>query len=558
MAFNRRNTIRILRIERLGPTPALGPRGGFEATSKVSGLSTDDNLGSAQTSQRVIFEPDEGAMSKILIIDDDMAVNELLGDVAARMGHDACSAVNAQQGLAMAEQDSFDLILLDVGLPDGDGLKILPRIRETARAPEVIIITGNGNPDAAEMAIKNGAWDYLVKPSSVDNIMLAIQRALAYHKEKSANPLPRILKRDDIIGESAGLNAVLERIAQAAASESNVLICGQTGTGKELLARAIHDNSSRSRHPFVVVDCAALPETLVESVLFGHAKGAFTGADKERQGLIQQAHGGTLFLDEVGELPLSLQKAFLRVIQERRFRPVSGQREIQVNFRLIAATNRDLETMTDQGLFRSDLLFRLRSFSIDAPPLKQRQGDIRRLTLHYVNRLCEIYDCEVKGLSNDYLDSLEQYAWPGNVRELFNTIEESISLAAGEPTLRVHHLPVRLRASITRHMVKQCVPTQRGATDLDPVFPHQDPFPTINDFRDLMERRYLDQLLRQTQGNRKEACRISGLSRTRLFELLRKYGLARQKKARRECPRDGSGRDQVMSSLNCCPAPGGP
>jgi two-component system NtrC family response regulator len=350
-------------------------------------------------------------MPKILIIDDDMAVNELLGDVVARMGHDACSAVNAQQGLAMAEKDPFDLILLDVGLPDGDGLKILPRIRETAQAPEVIIITGNGNPDAAEMAIKNGAWDYLVKPSSVDNIMLAIQRALAYHSEKCTHPLPRILKRDDIIGESAGLNTVLERIAQAAAVESNVLICGQTGTGKELFARAIHENSSRCRHPFVVVDCAALPETLVESVLFGHAKGAFTGADKERQGLIQQAHGGTLFLDEVGELPLSLQKAFLRVIQERSFRPVSGRREIQVNFRLIAATNRDLEAMTTQGSFRSDLLFRLRSFSIDAPPLKQRQGDIRRLTLHYVNRLCEIYGCEVKGLSNDYLDALEQYPY---------------------------------------------------------------------------------------------------------------------------------------------------
>jgi two-component system NtrC family response regulator len=497
-------------------------------------------------------------MSKILIIDDDMAVNELLGDVVARMGHDAHSAGSARQGLAMAQQDRFDLVLLDVGLPDGDGLKILPRIRQIPQAPEVIIITGNGNPDAAEMAIKNGAWDYLVKPSSVENIMLAVQRALAYHNEKCTHPLPKILKRDDIVGESAGLNAVLERIAQAAAVESNVLICGQTGTGKELFARAIHENSSRSRQPFVVVDCAALPETLVESVLFGHAKGAFTGADKERQGLIQQAHGGTLFLDEVGELPLGLQKAFLRVIQERSFRPVSGQREIKVNFRLIAATNRDIEAMAVRGSFRSDLLFRLRSFSIDAPPLQQRQGDIRRLTIHYVNHLCEIYDSEVKGLSNGFLDALEQYAWPGNVRELFNTIEESISLAANEPTLQVHHLPVRLRARIARLMVKQCVPPQHSATDLEPFFPSQGPFPNIAAFRDHMERRYLDQLLQLTRGNRKEACRISGLSRTRLFELLKKYDLANPKIEKHQCLHNDSGCEPMMSPLSCYPEPFGP
>jgi len=468
-------------------------------------------------------------MSKILIIDDDMAVNDLLVNVVAGMGHEARSADSARQGLSKAMAGQFDLILLDVGLPDGDGLKILPQVREIFQPPEVIIITGNGDPDAAETAIKNGAWDYLVKPSSVENITLTIQRALAYRGEKCTNPLPKILKRDDIIGESAHLDGVLERIAGAASVESNVLICGQTGTGKELFARAIHANSSRNRHPFVVVDCAALPETLVESVLFGHAKGAFTGAEKERQGLIQQAHGGTLFLDEVGELPLNLQKAFLRVIQERRFRPISGRHEIQVNFRLIAATNRDLESMASQGTFRSDLLFRLRSFSIDVPPLKRRKGDIRRLTVYYVNRLCEIYNSEVKGLSNDYLDALEKYTWPGNVRELFNTVEESISLANNEPVLQIHHLPVRLRAMITRHKVINCAPTKAKAPDFNPDLFQDGAFPSISEFRDFMERRYLQKLNQFTQGNRKEACRLSGLSRTRLFELLKKYDLAKTK-----------------------------
>jgi two-component system NtrC family response regulator len=468
-------------------------------------------------------------MPRILIIDDDMAVNELLASVVTRMGNSAQSAGSAQEGLSMARVQPFDLVLLDVGLPDADGLKILPQLREHPQPPEVIIITGNGDPDAAEMAVKSGAWDYLVKPSSVDNIRLTIQRALAYRSEKSTNPLPKILKRDDIIGESTQLGTVLERIAQAAAVESNVLICGQTGTGKELFARAIHKNSSRKGHPFVVVDCAALPETLVESVLFGHAKGAFTGADKERQGLIQQSHGGTLFLDEVGELPFSLQKAFLRVIQERCFRPVSSRQEIQVNFRLIAATNRDLETMASQGAFRDDLLFRLRSFSIDAPPLKQRQGDIRRLTVHYLNRLCEIYNSEVKGISNGYLEALETYAWPGNVRELFNTVEESMSLAGSEPTLHMHHLPVRLRATLTRHMVNKCTQSKSSESDMNMTFLHGRAFPSISAYRDLMERRYLEKLTRHTQGNRKEACRLSGLSRTRLFELLKKHDLANPK-----------------------------
>jgi two-component system, NtrC family, response regulator len=472
---------------------------------------------------------DNVSMAKILIIDDDMALNELLAEVVARMGHGARGACSAEQGLSMVQAEPFDLVLLDVGLPDGDGLKILPRIRETPQAPEVIIITGNGNPDAAETAINNGAWDYLVKPSSVQNIRLTIQRALTYRQEKCANPLPKVLKRDEIIGKSTCLNTALERIAHAAAGESNVLISGETGTGKELFARAIHENSSRSRHPFVVVDCAALPETLVESVLFGHAKGAFTGADKERLGLIRQAHGGTLFLDEVGELPLGLQKAFLRVIQERSFRPVSGRQEIQVNFRLIAATNRDLEAMAAQGTFRNDLLFRLRSFSIDSPPLRLRQGDIRRLTIFYTNRLCEIYNASFKGISNDLLEALEQHAWPGNVRELFNTLEEAISLSGAEPTLHIHHLPVRLRAKIKRHMVNESAPAKARDPEADAGFLDKGSFPKIGSFRDIMERRYLEKLNQFTRGNRKAACRISGLSRTRLFELLKKHDLADRK-----------------------------
>ena len=464
-------------------------------------------------------------MHEILIIDDDPAVSDLLAAVVRKTGHESVCAHTAREGLKALEQHPVGVVLLDVALPDGNGLQLLPRIREIPNPPEVIIITGNGDPEAAELAIKNGAWDYLVKPPKVENIRLAINRALAFRCEKHGDLHPKVLKRGDIVGNSTCLNALLERVARASAVESNVLITGETGTGKELMARAVHDNSARADQRFVVVDCAALPDTLVESVLFGHAKGAFTGAEKEHEGLICQAHGGTLFLDEIGELPLVAQKAFLRVIQERCFRQVSGRSEIQVNFRLIAATNRDLETMAAKGKFREDLLFRLRSVSLDMPPLRRRREDIKPLAVHHIHRLCDIYGIEAKGFSGDFIQALEQYQWPGNVRELFNSLEEALSLARGEPTLYPHHLPTRIRAILTRMTVKAHSPgTPARGFDLKGVTAKED-LMNISTFRNLMERRYLERLNLLTNGNRKEACRISGLSRTRLFELMRKHDL---------------------------------
>ncbi len=466
-------------------------------------------------------------MSNILIIDDDPSVTSLLSSIVTRMGHRATCADCAGKGLQKAGAGSYEVVLLDVGLPDADGLEIMPDIRERARSAEVIILTGNGDPDAAELAIRNGAWDYLVKPSPIDHIMRTIARAISHNDNKRTKSLLASLKRDGLIGNSAAINATLERIAQAAAVEANVLINGQTGTGKELIARTIHDNSSRRNHRFVIVDCAALPEPLVESVLFGHTKGAFTGADKERRGLIRQAHGGTLFLDEIGELPLSVQKAFLRVIQERRFRPISSRQEIEVNFRLIAATNRDLDIMAAKGQFRSDLLFRLRSFAVEAPALHLRKGDIRPLTDFYINRLSELYGSRAKTTSIDFLEALEQYDWPGNVRELFHTLEESISMAADEPTLYPHHLPTRIRAILKRESVKASTASTSALPDDVTEVRESRTFLKISEYRNLMERRYLEQLTRITGGNRKQACSMSGLSRTRLFELLKKHDLAK-------------------------------
>ncbi|MBW2108709.1 MAG: sigma-54-dependent Fis family transcriptional regulator, partial [Deltaproteobacteria bacterium] len=300
-------------------------------------------------------------MADILVVDDDKMICEALAAVGRHLGHHVTCALSLGQGLREAGSGKFDVIFLDVRLPDGDGLKALSRISEKPSSPEVIVITGEGGPDSADMAIRNGAWDYVEKPLSMETVSLFLARALRYREGKQTKRLATLLKRDGIIGNSAQIKACLDLVARAANTDSNVLITGETGTGKELFARAIRENSARTSRNFVVVDCAALPENLVESVLFGHKKGAFTGADRDRDGLIRQADTGTLFLDEVGELPLSIQRTFLRVLQERSFRPVGGKTELTSDFRVVAATNGDLDKLVAQGRFRRDLLFRLRS-----------------------------------------------------------------------------------------------------------------------------------------------------------------------------------------------------
>jgi len=464
-------------------------------------------------------------MANILIIDDDNTVSEVFAEIAQELGHKASSEATLKKGLEKATKGNFDIVVLDVRLPDGDGLKALPDIQGVDSSPEVIIITGYGDPDGAELAIKNGAWDYILKPSSMENIILTLTRALDYRSEKQSKQFPVVLKRGNIIGNSPKMNITFERIAQAAVSKANVLITGETGTGKELYARAIHDNSPVADKRFVVVDCAVLPESLVESSLFGHEKGAFTGADRAREGLIKQADGGTLFLDEVGELPLTSQKAFLRIIQEHKFRPVGGRREIEVDFRLIAATNRNLEEMAEKGQFRNDLLYRLRSFTIESAPLRERMEDIKELAVYYSNRLCEAYEAETKGFSPEFSEALAFYDWPGNVRELINSLEETLSNAKEEPVLYPYHLPINIRAKIKRDFVNTSSAKKDSINPVDPIADKDDEMMKMKDFRELMESRYLKKLISVSSGSKKEACTISGLSRTRLFELLKKYNI---------------------------------
>jgi two-component system NtrC family response regulator len=462
-------------------------------------------------------------MADILIIDDDDTMCQSLTLVAKRMGHEAASASTLAAGLEMAVARQFDVVFLDVRMPDGNGLDALSTIKETPASPEIIIMTGYGNANGAELAIRSGAWDYIEKGSSVKDITLSLVRALEYRKQKrSAGQGSSVvsLKRENIIGNSPKLKACLDLVAQAAGSDANVLVTGETGSGKELFARAVHDNSARAGKDFVVVDCAALPETLIEGLLFGHEKGVFTGADHAREGLIRQAHGGTLFLDEVGELPVTLQRAFLRVLQERRFRPLGSQREVESDFRLVAATNRNLDKMVQEGRFREDLLFRLRSFTIDLPPLRERPEDIKELARFFMDRFCDRYGQPHKGCAPEFLKTLSSYTWPGNVREFVNAMERAVIESRSESILFPQHLPVEIRAQVARASVERETPAEVEAP-APTVF-----LPPLQEFRESVynqaERQYLRDLMTIANHNMAEACRLSGLSQSRLYALLKK------------------------------------
>lgn len=469
-------------------------------------------------------------MENILIIDDDNMICELLYDYISSIGYNATYALNLKDGLEKLYSKSFDVLLLDVNLPDGSGLDALPKIQKIPSSPEIIIITGEGDQAGAEIAIKSGAWAYIEKPLSTKDITLQLARVLQYRKEKSITKPPAVvLKRERIIGSSPQLKKCLDIVAQFADSDTNILITGETGTGKELLARTIHKNSSRTKNNFVVVDCAALPETLVESMLFGHERGAFTGAEKARAGLIKEADGGTLFLDEIGELPSNMQTSFLRVLQEYRFRPLGSNKEVESDFRLVSATNRDLEKMVKTGQFRQDLFFRVQSVTIDLPPLRNRPQDIKDLTIHYMVKLCERFGMEIKGFSPDFFEALSAYEWPGNVRELVHTLERVLTVARFEPTLFPMHLPTKIRVQKARASVikgKTHVKEDKDRNDYRP-----EALPRLQDVRETalskVEKQYLEDLMLLTARDIGKACRMSGLSRSRLYHLLKKHGIDR-------------------------------
>ncbi|MCJ7644324.1 MAG: sigma-54 dependent transcriptional regulator [Candidatus Aminicenantes bacterium] len=463
-------------------------------------------------------------MATVLIIDDDKLICDWIANVVTRLGHHSVSTHLLREGLRKVQSESFDIVFLNVQMPDGSGLEIIPKIKAARSSPEIIVITELGDPDEAELAIKSGAWDYLEKPASIEAIKLPVICALEYRAGRMSGKPTMVFKREAIVGSSKKLNSCLELLAQAAGSNVNVLITGESGTGKELFAKAIHYNSSRAKRNFVVVDCTALPETLVESVLFGHARGAFTGADRSEEGLIKQADGGTLFLDEIGELPFLIQKRFLRVIQEHRFRPVGGRQEIESDFRLVTATNRNLEEGVLHGRFREDLLFRLRTLVIESPPLREILEDVQELTEYYMNALCERFGIESKGASPDFWDIVTEYNWPGNVRELIQALEKALLSAKDEPIMFPKHLPTYIRIQVARNSFPK-KPASPGKPEIRSSVPKVPP--KLKEIRKAAvseaEQRYLKDLISFVGGDNNKACRISGLSRSRFYTLLRKY-----------------------------------
>lgn len=461
-------------------------------------------------------------MGRILIVDDDPIFCAPLVRFIEKLGHTCRVARAYAQGMDMVREDYFDVVFLDVILPDANGLEGIHGFIDARSSPEIVIITGKSEISGAEMALKSGAWDYLEKPPAYDDIRLTLNRALRFRQSKVSPAAGTGLKTDFIIGDNIKLKRCLDVAAKAVKTGGNLFITGETGTGKDLIARAVHLNSSRADSRFVTVDCTNLPDTLVESLLFGHRKGVFTGAVAHSDGLIKQADQGTLFLDEVGDLSGSAQKSILRVLQTKTYRPLGRKSELKADFRLVSATNRNLKRMVDEGLFRKDLYYRLVTYHIHLPPLRERLDDINGLTRHYIDKICDEFGIRPKTVSRDFIETLMIYDWKGNVRELVNVLHAAIANSLNESRLNPHHLPVELRIYCRRK-------TWQKKSDLDQgIQQHlgggETSFPSLKDFRQVNEAHYLDALVKVSSGKIEKACQIAGVSRSGLYHLLDKHG----------------------------------
>ena len=443
-------------------------------------------------------------MARILIIDDETSIRSTLAGILEDEGHRTVACESGEEGLAQLSRDDFDLVILDLWLPGIDGMMVLERIRSAASVP-VIVISGHGNVETAVKATRLGAFDFLEKPLSLERVLLTVNHAIAERKlREQVKDLRRQVVFDEVlIGESEAMKHLEQQVRSAAPSATRVLITGENGSGKEIVARMMHRLSPRADQPFVDVNCAAIPEELIESELFGHRRGAFTGATDERKGKFELADGGTLFLDEIGDMSLKTQAKVLRVLQEQTFQKVGGQHAIKVDVRVIAATNKDLEAEIGRGNFRDDLFYRLNVIPIEVPPLRVRGDDIVLLADHFLRRFAAESGTARKRLSPTAAAKLKGYRWPGNVRELRNVIERLAIL-----------LPNEVIEAEDIHLAQRAEP----APEISPNLP-------LKDARDEFEKQYILSRLREFGGNVSRTAEALGVERSNLYRKLNAYGI---------------------------------
>jgi DNA-binding NtrC family response regulator len=444
---------------------------------------------------------------RVLVVDDEVTIRDALREMLLGESYTVQVVENAIQAIAELEKQEWDVVLADLSLPRVSGLELLDRIKRSWPATEVIVITGQGSIATAVDAIKRGAYHYVTKPFTAEEILHLVRQALerrrlVHRKESLEEELSQARGIHHLVGQSEPLRRIRQLIQTAASSEATVLIQGESGTGKEIIANAIHAHSKRARGPLVKMNCAAVPETLLESELFGHEKGAFTGADRRRIGRFEQAEGGTLFLDEVCEMHPRLQAKFLRALQEREIERLGGSPPIPVDVRIIAATNRDLDKALAEGALREDLYYRLNVILLRVPPLRERMDDVPILAMHFLKKYAAREGVEVSGVMEEAMNVLLSYAWPGNVRELENAIERAVVLGRCEQ-LRLQDLPPQVH---------------RRGDDQHPLIPAHLSLEEI-------EKLAIVQALQLTRGNKSEAAERLGIHRTSIYDKMRRYGI---------------------------------
>jgi len=456
---------------------------------------------------------DDNSKKRLLVIDDEANMRHMLATVLKKADYIVDSASDGAEGLQMIERDRYDFILCDIKMPNMGGMEFLDAARDMLNGTTVIMMSAYGSIDTAIGAMKLGAYDYISKPFKTDEVYLTLKKAEERESLKKENRLLKeriqIIEREcnfgNMVAKSKAMRDIFQLAEKAARYKTTVLILGDSGTGKELIARGIHQCSQQNQAPLVPVNCGGIPETLLESELFGYKKGAFTGADRNKKGLFQEAEAGTIFLDEIGELPLSLQVKLLRVLQDNEIRPIGESKSTRIDVRVVAATAKNLEEEVRMGTFREDLYYRLNVLTIKLPPLKQRSEDIPLLCKHFIHRFNRILDKDIKDLTPEAMAQLLEYPWPGNVRELENVIERAMVIA-DDPHLTVEHLflePGRV------------VPDTQARTFFDGL--------SIKEAQKVVEKDLITRALQETEGNRTRAARLLEISHPSLLSKMKAY-----------------------------------